>query len=111
MIRADLRLDPKGIIKHIEVKGHGAEIPCTAVSILLRTLGRTLETARDRLDISIKPEREGWITLTLNKYPEHVTDWLAGITGFVILGLRDIAEEYPECTSVNISTVQNIKGD
>ncbi|MFP4382991.1 MAG: ribosomal-processing cysteine protease Prp [Spirochaetia bacterium] len=106
MIRADLRLDPKGIIKHIEVKGHGAEIACTAVSILLRTLGRILESVGDELKVSVNPEREGWISLAVENYPEQMTDWLSGVTGFVVLGLRDIAEEYPECTAVNISTIQ-----
>jgi len=40
--------------------------------------------------------------LQLNRVPEGIRDWLRGVTDFLLAGLRDIQEEYPQSLQIVI---------
>ena len=109
MINIDLSVDSESVFHTIKVRGHDKKTPCTAVSVLLRTLGRLLEPrGEDELKAEIHPTSAGFLDITLLAYSINRKGWLQGLTDFIIIGLQDVVSDYPDSVKVNIQeTIEN----
>ncbi len=107
MIKIYIRLDEAGIISGIEATGHseaaakGQDIVCASASVLLRTLGRALES-EEGVSLSGSADNRGEFFLDIGFYSDTVCDWLKGITSFIVTGLQDLEAEYPGYCTVSI---------
>ena len=103
MVRVVIETGNDGLIRRVDVSGHagasekGYDIVCAAVTTLVRSAARVLEQD-DRVLLrggAIEPGRMGFDVIELRKAEQY----LQGIGDFVILGIADIASEYPSrCT-------------
>ena len=109
MINVMLWLDMHGCLYGIDASGHsgsaakGKDIICSAASALLRTVSRTLE-----IEPSIKLvgsiEEQGELHLRLTLLEQSKRGWLEGVSSFTVLGLKDLAAEYPSFCRVQLVT-------
>lgn len=101
MIDVTLWLDKSGCLCGIDASGHsgsagdGEDIICAAASTLLRTVSRTLEM-EPSIELKGSVEEKGELHLRLNLSDESERDWLRGVSSFAVIGLRDLASEYPD---------------
>lgn len=108
MIVAEVVLDRGGLIKSCRIEGHagagplGADVVCAAVSVLVRTAAATLARARGVEISGFAPERG------TSGFDVHATsaetDFAAGVTEFLLEGLRSVAREYPNNCIVRVRT-------
>ena len=104
-----LWLDKSGCLYGIDASGHsgsaakGKDIICSAASTLLRTISRILE-----IEPSIKLigsiEEQGELHLRLILLEQSKKGWLEGVSSFTVLGLKDLAAEYPSFCRVKLVT-------
>ena len=106
MIKVDVSLDDAGLLKSCVVSGHagagkrGSDVVCAAVSVLTRTLIRTLA---DRRGITVRgdiPERGNFWMET--EYSDEGKSFLAGAGTFFSEGLLSVASEFPDYCTVTI---------
>jgi len=108
MIVADVVLDKAGVIKSCRIEGHagagpkGDDIVCAAVSVLARTALRTLSRVEGVSVSGFAPER-GAFGFDIRAMSAE-TDFAAGVTEFLLEGLRSVAQEYPEYCIVRVRT-------
>lgn len=113
MIQVNLTLhkEEEGVesIIAVEADGHaktgrpGEDILCAAVSVLIRTCFRSLETIRS-VELNLKkPDKTGFLSFSLDqdKVSEKMSAEIAGITRFLMVGLHDLVEEYPDNIKLN----------
>ena len=68
---------------------------CAAVTELLRTFARVVE-AREEIGWKGSADVPGTFDLEISSCPEYLSSWLEGITDFVMTGLTDLKNDYPE---------------
>lgn len=108
MINVDIELSKKTIIKSLRASGHalynnkGNDIVCAAATCLLRTAANLLANDKS-LKVTGNAEKPGNLEMILIKYPEKKASWLTGVTEFIIKGLSDLENEFPDKINVNIS--------
>jgi hypothetical protein len=108
MIVADIVLDGAGLIKSCRIEGHalagvkGGDIVCAAVSVLARTALRTLSES-DGVAVSGFAPTRGAFGFDVEETPVR-TDFTAGVTAFLLEGLRSIACDYPDYCIVRVRT-------
>lgn len=101
MIDITLHLDTEGCLSGIDATGHsgsaeaGKDIICAAASALLGTVSRTLEM-EPLIGLVGSSEEKGELHLTISLKDLSVRDWLKGVSAFTVVGLRDLAESYPD---------------
>ena len=111
MIRIKIELDTNDCIRKCRAEGHsllakpGVDILCAAVTILLRTAYRFLYSLQLVENPGKTPEK-GNLFFTISAYPETEQCKIKGITDFLILGLSDLACEYPERLKLQLSRKQ-----
>jgi uncharacterized protein YsxB (DUF464 family) len=111
MIQADLVLDEAGLLRSCRVTGHagagkpGADIVCAAVSVLTRTIVRTLSGKKgieirgsipDKGNFSMEVEYSGEGQGTVGR------EYLAAAGAFLSEGLLSVSEEFPNNCKVTI---------
>ena len=107
MINVTLWLDKSGCLRGIDASGHsgsaarGKDIICSAASTLLRTVSRVLEI-EPSVELNGSVEVKGMLRLRLSLLDESKRDWLGGVSSFAVLGLRDLAAEYPSFCRIQI---------
>ena len=113
MIRCLIRLDAAGCLEGFEASGHalsraprpgsegGFDPACAAVTALLRTASRMLYR-HPEIDAAGDARQPGEMLLELSRVPEGIRGWLRGVTDFLLAGLRDIREEYPQSLQIVI---------
>jgi uncharacterized protein YsxB (DUF464 family) len=116
VITIDIGIDGNGCLSRLSSEGHsivtGKETSpvCAAVSVILRTAGRCLSLNREiRID-GIAP-KEGILRLVVNSIGENATEWLRGITDYIVLGLTDIEKEFPHQICVMVTNAERIDSD
>jgi uncharacterized protein YsxB (DUF464 family) len=104
-------LSPRGTLRGFDADGHagadeaGRNIACAAATSLLRTAGRlcaerSLVTAGGAL-------APGEMRLHLDRSAEDAdTEWLKGMTDFLLRGLNDLAQEFPREINVRTETTE-----
>ncbi len=90
-----------GVFEEITAHGHaadrntGANIPCAAVSALLRTAARLLEL-EEGVSIDGTAEKPGEFRLQLTSINDDKLEWLRGVTDYLIIGLKTIEQDFPD---------------
>ncbi|MDA3955324.1 ribosomal-processing cysteine protease Prp [Oceanispirochaeta sp.] len=107
MIEIVLTFRDSGLLETLISRGHAnrtADLPneaCAAVSVLLRTAAR-LFSHTDGVSIIGGAEKPGHLELKVLDVPEQHHEWFRGAVDLLMLGLRDLQEEYPD--SIQIRT-------
>lgn len=99
MIHIGLLRDDIGCLAHLRSEGHaagapGANIVCAAVSALLRSVARVLES-RGSIVVSGEAPTEGVLEITIERYDAGDSGYLLGVTDVLVRGLEDLAREAP----------------
>ncbi len=107
MINVTLWLDNSGCLYGIDASGHsgsaarGADIICSAASVLLRTVSRILEI-EPSVELVGSTEEQGELHLRLKLLEESKREWLGGVSSFALLGLKDLEAEYPSFCRIQL---------
>jgi uncharacterized protein YsxB (DUF464 family) len=110
LVKAELVLDSRGLLKSCRVKGHagagakGSDIVCAAVSVLSSTVFKTLS---GREGITLRggaPERGGfWMeTEIAADGPIGAFEFLAAAGAFLSEGFVSVSKEFPDFCNVKI---------
>ncbi|MCX7029943.1 MAG: ribosomal-processing cysteine protease Prp [Spirochaetes bacterium] len=108
-MKVTLELDSDGCLAGFSADGHaggapGANLPCAAVTVLLRTAARTAAAAG--LAAGGGADAPGAMRLQVNRAAEGRRDWLRGVTDTLLRGLADVAAEAPGEVEVRIVQVE-----
>ena len=108
-MKVTLELDPDGCLAGFTADGHtggapGANLPCAAVTVLLRTAARTAAAAG--LAASGGADAPGSMRLRVGRASEGQRDWLRGVTDTLLRGLADAAAEAAGDIEVRIVRVE-----
>ncbi len=107
MIRIVLTFADSGLLETLTSQGHANRTSdelneaCAGVSVLLRTAARLFSHAEGIVLDGIA-EKPGHLTLSVNDVSKERLDWYRGATDMLLLGLRDLAEEYPDSIEITI---------
>jgi len=88
------------VLLFLEVDGHfkadkgGLSIPCAAMSVLIRTFGRQIES-RKGLTVNIKADKAGFFRAEIESIDPDEIDWYSGACDFLLCGLGDLVSDYP----------------
>jgi uncharacterized protein len=100
-------LDGGGCLRRVSAEGHslagpvGADVPCAAVSVLVRTTAR-LVAMETRIASSGSSDGRGSLDLEVKEYPENLGEWLRGATDYLIRGVTDVSGEFPDHVSIEM---------
>ncbi len=109
MIRIVLTFADSGLLQTLTSQGHAnrtTDLPseaCAAVSVLLRTAAR-LFSHSDGIKAVGKAEEEGHLELKILDVSEGRREWFVGAVDVLMLGLRDLSEEYPDSIQIRTKT-------
>lgn len=101
MIRIVLTFADSGLLETLTSQGHANRTndllneACAGVSILLRTAAR-LFSHTGGLKVAGSADEPGHLILSVNDVSTDHRDWFRGAVDLLLLGLRDLAEEYPD---------------
>ena len=109
MVKVALELDADGCLAGFTADGHaagssGANVACAAVTVLLRTVARTVAGAG--LASGGGAEGPGAMRLAVGRAAGGRRDWLRGVTDTLLRGLADVAAEAPGEVEVRITKVE-----
>ncbi|MDR0513354.1 MAG: ribosomal-processing cysteine protease Prp [Treponema sp.] len=108
MVSVNVTLDGAGLLKCCRACGHagagrrGSDLVCAAISVLTRTLIRTLA---DRRGITIRGSvgKPGDFLLEVEATPEG-TPFLDGAGAFFVEGALSVSAEFPDYCTVTIES-------
>jgi uncharacterized protein YsxB (DUF464 family) len=106
LIRIDAVFDRAGLLRSCRISGHagagkkGYDIVCAAVSVLSRTLARTLEK-RKGIAVELAAPERGLFGMDI-RYEAEGQDFLSAAGAFFMEGLASLCEEYPAYCTMNI---------
>ncbi len=98
------------VLRSVEVSGHakkgeaGYSTVCAAVSALVRTAGRTIES-KGSIPIDGTADSPGRLRFSLGEPADNEKAdllWLQGVSEYFITGIRDIASEHPDQCRVRV---------
>ncbi len=106
MVRVRILVSPDGLMKSFEAVGHagsvarGSNLACAAATALLRTAARACEDK----GIVVRGDAgsRGSMRCILGAAE---SGWLRGTTDFLLRGLRDLREEFPDAVDVEVIEV------
>lgn len=107
MINVTLVRSEEGLVLGCRAEGHagfgkkGYDLVCAAVTVLIRTAARTMES-RDRVVLEGTAPEPGLAGFRLVAFDRYDKDWLLGLGDGLMTGLLDIQEEYPGFCQVEI---------
>ena len=99
------------MLREIRASGHagdaakGYNTVCAAASSLIRSACRTVNNDSDIESLFSAPE-PGQLDFSIQKYEILKSEWLKGITDYLLTGLTDLDNEYPEYFNINITTIE-----
>lgn len=108
MIELKVNLYKDGSLKGFQASGHagsgkkGEDTLCAAVTILLRTSARLI-SGEKALETRGEAPRPGEMTFFLISMPAEYREWVKGITDFLLGGLLDLKDEFPDYLTIDIS--------
>ncbi len=107
-------MNRSGALRCFSAEGHagrgerGQDVVCAAATALLRTAARLLYRQAD-LEVRGQVPEAGRMEVRLRSVPPQRQGWLAGVTDFLISGLRDIEEEH--CGTVELKIEDAEEGE
>jgi uncharacterized protein YsxB (DUF464 family) len=109
LVKVMIELDADGCLAGFAADGHaggapGANLPCAAVTVLLRTAARTMAGAG--LAEGGGADHPGAMHLRVSPAAEEQRDWLRGVTDTLLRGLADAAVEAAGEIEVRIVRVE-----
>lgn len=105
MIRIVLTFADSGLLETLTSRGHANrtdDLPseaCAGVSVLLRTAARLFSHA-EGIAAAGRAEEAGHLTLSVSDVPKERSEWFRGAGDMLLLGLRDLSEEYPDAITI-----------
>lgn len=112
MIQITLTLDKWGVVVSGRGSGHsglgvdGSDPLCLAVSFLLRSCARTLESRRGVV-LCGGAEAPGGLEFFVESYPRRYRAWMMGVGDVLITGLTDLCDEYPNECGLGVEVCNN----
>ncbi|MDC7239760.1 MAG: ribosomal-processing cysteine protease Prp [Spirochaetales bacterium] len=109
MITIVLTFEDSGLLKTLTSQGHAnrtTDLPseaCAGVSVLLRTAAR-LFSHTDGIKTEGTAESEGHLELEVLEVVPRCREWFRGAVDMLMLGLRDLSEEYPGSIQIRLKT-------
>ncbi len=101
VLKVSASIGDKGFLRELKASGHagtetaGENIVCAAATVLIRTAVRLLDS-----DSSVKvfctAEKRGKIIFVLETVPDDKKEWVKGVTDCLVLGLKELADEFPD---------------
>jgi uncharacterized protein len=104
-------VSPAGLLRGFTAAGHagaaarGANVPCAAATVLLRTTGRLCAARGVALEGAA--EQPGRMSLRLSPHAGEDAGWLRGLTDFLMRGLQDLQDEFPREVVVQVETTED----
>lgn len=114
MMRIRVVVSPEGALKSFEAEGHagedaaGTNIACAAATTLLRTTARLC--AGRGLVAGGRATQPGFMSLTLRPVEPAESAWLKGVTDFLLRGVKDLQDEFPEDFIVQVTMTEDEHG-
>ena len=111
MLKILISIDTDKVLREIRASGHagdavkGTNIVCSAATSLLRTACRTVISDKD-IKCSFKAAAPGQVDFCIYGYGKQKSEWLKGITDYLLTGLNDLDNEYPEYFEINITIIE-----
>lgn len=99
-----------GCLHRLSIDGHdttlreGESLPCGIVSALARTVARLLEQEMGIQWSGDAPE-PGSLWLVIEHTPEQREERLKGITDFLLTGLQDVAQDFPDIIQFEVKRI------
>lgn len=90
---------------HAEAAERGFDIVCSAVTSLLRTAILSLQSIEKQLGgliISVQAEKRGNLNAEIKYSAPDYISILAYLFDFLVIGLKSIEDEYPNCVELKI---------
>ena len=115
MIELKVNLYRDGSLKGFQASGHagsgkkGEDIVCAAVTILLRTAARLISMEKG-LETRGEALGPGRMTFFLISIPAEYREWVRGITDFLLGGMLDLKDEFPDYITIDISGKVAVEG-
>jgi len=109
LIDIETVLDKDGVLSSCKAAGHsgagrtGNDIVCAAVSVLMRTVVRTL-SGREGITIRCDAPEPGFLNLETG-YSAEGKQFLFAVGEFLVNGLESVAEEFPENCKLTIRRI------
>ena len=108
ILKIDICLNSNNIIKYVSAEGHAGDSPagkniiCAAVSVLIRSAYRTI-VKNSKVEACITAKNEGSLYFRIIKFDESQTEWLKGISDYLLTGIKDIESESPDSVKIVIT--------
>jgi uncharacterized protein YsxB (DUF464 family) len=105
-VRVRILLSVDGLLSSFEADGHagsvgrGSNLACAGATAILRTAGRVC--AEKGILVRGSAEERGTMTCAVRPRGPADAEWLRGVTGFLLRGLRDLRDEFPQSVIVDI---------
>jgi len=103
-----LTFGDSGLLQTLTSQGHANrtnDLPseaCAAVSVLLRTAAR-LFSHSEGISVRGGADHPGHLELFVEDVADRRHEWFRGAVEMVLLGLRDLSEEYPDSIQIEIN--------
>ncbi len=100
-------LSSDGLLQSFEARGHagagarGANLACAGATALLRTAGRVC--AEKGIVVEAGAEERGAMRCVVRPRGGADGEWLRGVTGFLLRGLRDLQDEFPGTLRMDVN--------
>ena len=111
MVRAVIRTDDDGLLRSVNVTGHaqfaehGKDIVCASITAITRSAARILELDK-RIEIDGGAFSPGELFFEVKSFLSGSEEYIRGVTDFLVLGLGDVAREYPERCFIELNKEQ-----
>jgi uncharacterized protein YsxB (DUF464 family) len=108
-----ITLDRTNLVKACVASGHakagprGGDIVCAAVSVLLRSFLRTVQS-KEGICVQADASVEGRLSFTAAWTTDAGRGFLYPAGCYLVEGLRSVAEEYPAHCAVTIQTEEDV---
>lgn len=116
MIRVGLQHDRLGCLRRFEMVGHatgarfGENPVCAAATALARTAARVLDEV-PAVEVRGVAEHEGRLQVHVASYERDASNYLKGVSDYLLVGLRDLEREYPDQVSVVVEDLVETEGE
>ncbi|MFP4372790.1 MAG: ribosomal-processing cysteine protease Prp [Spirochaetaceae bacterium] len=108
--------DRLGCLRRFEMTGHATGAPfgenpvCAAATALARTAARVLDEV-PAVEIRGVAEREGRLRMEVASYTREASNYLKGVSDYLLVGVRDLEREYPEQVAVVVEDFVETEGE
>ena len=106
MIKVSVALSDEGVIAELTAEGHagfalkGADIVCSAFTVLLRTFARTVEAAPGVV-WTVRENRSGRFHLVVTEVASADAEHYRGWCGFLLRGFEDLRGDEPRRITID----------